>query len=84
MSKASYTKGVVLVRCPGCENLHLMADNLGWFGKPGSVESFLAERGDKVRKGVEGDYEFTAEDLTGWGGTEFHKVGASETGSDEG
>lgn len=79
MSKASYTKGVVLVRCPGCQNLHLMADNLGWFGKPGSVETFLAERGDQVRKGAEGDYEFTAEDLEGWS-----KKGDGESGSKEG
>eukprot|EP00904_Undaria_pinnatifida_P008279 jgi/Undpi1/4581/HiC_scaffold_18.g07935.m1 len=34
-AKLSYEKGVVVARCPGCHNLHLIADRLGWFEEAG-------------------------------------------------
>ena len=48
----AYHHGVVLVRCPGCTNLHLVADHLGYF-EDGSVdvEAILAQRGEAVRTG---------------------------------
>jgi DNL zinc finger len=64
-SRESYEKGVVVARCPGCNNFHLIADRLGWFGQPGSVEDFLAAKGEEVKIGSVDTLNFTLEDFTG-------------------
>ncbi|KAJ9175513.1 hypothetical protein P3X46_014061 [Hevea brasiliensis] len=63
--RESYEKGVVVARCSGCNNLHLIADRLGWFGEPGSIEDFLAARGEEVKKGSVDTLNLTLEDLAG-------------------
>ena len=45
-SRRAYDNGVVIVQCPGCNVRHLVADRLGWFGTPGSVEDFMKEHGE--------------------------------------
>ena len=50
ISKIAYEKGVVIARCPGCENLHLVADRLNYFGDGNwDIEKFLNERGEDIK-----------------------------------
>mmetsp|Transcript_18518 Transcript_18518/g.28584 ORF Transcript_18518/g.28584 Transcript_18518/m.28584 type:complete len:296 (+) Transcript_18518:113-1000(+) len=71
-SEQAYTNGVVMVRCPGCQNLHLIADRLGMFedkGEDGTgwdVQKAMSKMGENV-KAVTNDnvLELTMEDMLG-------------------
>lgn len=54
-SKDSYTKGVVLLRCGGCDKLHLIADNIGWFEDDGpvNIEDIMKRKGDNVHTNMD-------------------------------
>lgn len=49
ISKQAYKEGVVLVKCD-CEKLHLIADNLGWFGEEKNIEEILKTKGEEIKK----------------------------------
>ena len=88
-SRQAYENGVVIVRCPGCQVQHLVADRYGWFGEPGSVEDFLGSRGETVVTGragapgiesEDGTLEIDREQLEAW--TAKQARGAGKTGGD--
>lgn len=74
-SRQAYENGVVIVRCPGCQSQHLVADHHGWFGDKGTIEDFLRERGEGVARGKadlpgseseDGTLEIDPEQLRAW------------------
>lgn len=51
ISKDSYKNGVIIVKCAGCQNNHLVADNLGWFkDQKTNIEDLMREKGEAVRR----------------------------------
>jgi mitochondrial protein import protein ZIM17 len=53
ISKHAYHKGVVLVKCPGCEKNHLVADNLKWFeDRPITIEDIMRANGETIVTGT--------------------------------
>lgn len=66
-TEQAYTQGVVLVRCPGCQNLHLIADRLGYFDdQQWDLDSIAEKTGQSVEKITdEGVLEVNLEQLLG-------------------
>ena len=75
-TEQAYNHGVVLIRCPKCENLHLIADRLGYFGdkndgdgKGWDIETFMKSIGqeDDIKVATEGQevFEVTLKDVLG-------------------
>lgn len=55
LTRNAYEKGVVIIRCGGCDSLHLIADNLGYFkdglgGGGKNVEDFLRDQGEHAAR----------------------------------
>jgi len=66
-TEQAYQHGVVMVRCPGCENYHLIADRLGFFqDESWDIEQAMAALGDTVRAVTNDNVlELTVDDLMG-------------------
>eukprot|EP01006_Ploeotia_vitrea_P036047 TRINITY_DN65959_c9_g1_i1.p1 TRINITY_DN65959_c9_g1~~TRINITY_DN65959_c9_g1_i1.p1 ORF type:complete len:197 (-),score=86.26 TRINITY_DN65959_c9_g1_i1:69-659(-) len=61
--RLSYEHGVVLAKCPGCESLHLVADNKGWFGEDKNIQEMMQQKGVRVNQSAEnGTVELVKED----------------------
>ena len=55
ISKQAYEGGVVIVRCPGCDATHLVADRLGWFKDEDEDGDGTFDIADVVRRRLEAE-----------------------------
>jgi protein import protein ZIM17 len=86
----AYQRGVVIVTCPGCNNRHLIADNLGFFpdeedGEDGwNIEKGMAKLGQNVKM-VNNDsvLELSVDDIYGKEYLEKALEAEAEENSDE-
>jgi mitochondrial protein import protein ZIM17 len=64
-TKRAYHHGIVLIRCEGCEGVHLIADNLGWFEDTSvNVEIIIERMGEKYKKlSAEGLFQMSTQDV---------------------
>lgn len=50
-TKTAYHSGVVLVKCDGCGSVHVIADNLGWYGDKANIEDIMKQKNQEVLLG---------------------------------
>lgn len=61
ISRHAYTKGTVIVTCPGCKSGHLIADNLNWIEDDfKNLEEAMAKQGKPVSRVVSDGVAATA------------------------
>ncbi|CEO95145.1 hypothetical protein PBRA_003911 [Plasmodiophora brassicae] len=66
MSKQAYTHGVVIARCPKCQNMHLLADNLNYFGGGRrNIEDILEQKGQAITRVDDDTWELGADVVAG-------------------
>ena len=65
-TKRSYHYGIVLIKCDGCQGIHLIADNLGWFDETSiNIEDILKSKGEEYKKlSVQGLFSISDSDPT--------------------
>jgi protein import protein ZIM17 len=63
-TKRSYHYGIVLIKCEGCNGVHLIADNLGWFEDTNlNIEDIIKNKGEEYKKlNVEGLFQLSSKD----------------------
>ena len=49
-TKKAYHHGIVVIKCDGCASMHLIADNLGWFGDKKNIEDVMKLKNEEVKK----------------------------------